>query len=198
MEPFHREWKRRFFPASGPTAARRSWGRRAQSDLCWKSGVGRQPIWVFPNIGVVYPPKWMVYFMENPIKLDDLGVPLFLETPVCQSDDGWQYEGKGNERSWFFEIFHDTKNDISVLNRSCFESPKFHEQSMKHDSSLVEDEIQKMYIVVTMRTDDFWGRNWASMFILPVSFCFMVMQLFYILWYSMYIDSSMFFFNTCL
>ena len=26
-------------------------------------------------------PKWMVYFMENPIKMDDLGVPLFLETP---------------------------------------------------------------------------------------------------------------------
>ena len=27
-------------------------------------------------------PKWMVYFMENPIKIDDLGVPLFLETPM--------------------------------------------------------------------------------------------------------------------
>ena len=26
-------------------------------------------------------PKWMVYFMENPIRMDDLGVPLFLETP---------------------------------------------------------------------------------------------------------------------
>ena len=26
-------------------------------------------------------PKWMVY-MENPIKMDDLGVPLFLETPT--------------------------------------------------------------------------------------------------------------------
>ena len=28
-------------------------------------------------------PKWIVYFMENPIKMDDLGVPLFLETPIC-------------------------------------------------------------------------------------------------------------------
>ena len=28
-------------------------------------------------------PKWMVYFMENPIKIDDLGVPLYLETPIC-------------------------------------------------------------------------------------------------------------------
>ena len=27
-------------------------------------------------------PKWMVKMMENPIKMDDLGVPLFLETPI--------------------------------------------------------------------------------------------------------------------
>ena len=26
------------------------------------------------------PPKWMVKIMENPIKMDDLGVPVFLET----------------------------------------------------------------------------------------------------------------------
>ena len=28
------------------------------------------------------PPKWMVKIMEHPIKMDDLGVPLFLETNV--------------------------------------------------------------------------------------------------------------------
>ena len=27
-------------------------------------------------------PKWMVKIMENPIKMDDLGVPLILETPI--------------------------------------------------------------------------------------------------------------------
>ena len=27
-------------------------------------------------------PKWMVKIMENPIKMDDLGVPLLLETPI--------------------------------------------------------------------------------------------------------------------
>ena len=27
-------------------------------------------------------PKWMVKIMEHPIKMDDLGVPLFLETPI--------------------------------------------------------------------------------------------------------------------
>ena len=28
-------------------------------------------------------PKWMVFAMENPITMDDLGVPQFLETPIC-------------------------------------------------------------------------------------------------------------------
>ena len=28
------------------------------------------------------PQKWMVKIMENPINIDDLGVPLFLETPL--------------------------------------------------------------------------------------------------------------------
>ena len=28
--------------------------------------------------------------MENPIKMDDLGVPLFLETPICHLENGWK------------------------------------------------------------------------------------------------------------
>ena len=39
---------------------------------------------VNPKIGVVKPPKWMVKIMENTIKMDGLGVPLFLETPILQ------------------------------------------------------------------------------------------------------------------
>jgi len=27
-------------------------------------------------------PKWMVKIMENPIKMDDLGIPLVSETPI--------------------------------------------------------------------------------------------------------------------
>ena len=30
--------------------------------------------------------KWMVY-RENPIKMDDLGVPLFLETPTWKTEE---------------------------------------------------------------------------------------------------------------
>ena len=37
--------------------------------------------WPSKNRGI-YPPKWMVKIMENLIKMDDLGVPLFLETPT--------------------------------------------------------------------------------------------------------------------
>ena len=38
-------------------------------------------MWMFPKIGV-YTPKWMVYNGKPYEQMDDLGVPLFLETPM--------------------------------------------------------------------------------------------------------------------
>ena len=51
--------------------------------LCKQHGLSN--IFFAINVGVSKnsdTPKWMVYFMENPIKMDDLGVPLLLETPM--------------------------------------------------------------------------------------------------------------------
>ena len=56
---------------------------RARSILaqaCCCLGVGCIDTWVFPKMRI---PQNGWFTMVNPIKMDDLGVPLFSETPTC-------------------------------------------------------------------------------------------------------------------
>ena len=73
---------------------------KPQGDL--ELGVGeRFVIWMFPKI-VGKPPKWMVYFMENPIKIDDFwGYHYFRKHPYESTK---QKEGKGGRPVYFGRI----------------------------------------------------------------------------------------------
>ena len=70
-------------------------------------------------------PKWMVKIMENPIKMDDLGVPLFLQTPIwavhlanCGANDGrktMQNIQTWNRTRWAKMLDYSQQNQKNVV-----------------------------------------------------------------------------------
>ena len=79
-------------------------------------------IWVFPEIGV---PQNGWFKKEHPIKIDDLGVPLFLETPIYIYR--YRYRNIWSGWTWRFLGYHPvsllgTSRSTSDLTLTCLHS----------------------------------------------------------------------------
>ena len=66
---------------------------------------------VSKNMGT---PKWMVKIMENPTKMDDLGVPLFSETSIYIYIPSWELTYPSSEMTFEYEFLEFPRWDMLV------------------------------------------------------------------------------------
>ena len=71
-------------------------------------------IWVFPKIGV---PQNRWFIMENPIKMDDLEVPLFLETPILN------FQAYHNPKKKHWDPDESSPSDTAIFSRVNWDVP---------------------------------------------------------------------------
>ena len=59
---------------------------------------------------------WMVYLMEDPIEIDDLGLPPFMETPISMKVAGFNEVGKQFVSFDLVEMIHHfRRNGIRLI-----------------------------------------------------------------------------------
>ena len=105
--------------------------------LRWQLGVDFSSIFdmgVSENRGT---PKWMVKIMENPIKMDDLGVPLFF----------------GN-----IHMFHVQQVFLTLLTSSCFKQTH---NSWVGFFNLVDGKVLDDRTFFSLGKDGGWQQHWA-------------------------------------